>query len=132
MSRSVSYLSNANHVAYINGNYIQNEYDWNNFKENITVRLQEMFKSLEEANRWDDNETHIFLENEHAEVGISEYCGLVSVSIRHKEYDGYGYDQTGLHKHWVDVVADKFLSIGELRKVGTFSNGEGVYERVTA
>lgn len=128
MSRSVNYLDYADHVAYIDASGIEHDYEWDDFTDELESRLTDLFPSLETASEWDNNETRIILENHHAVIGLSEYCGLVSVSIRHKDDD----EQVGLHKHWVDSIESKFLSIGELKKVGTFSNGEAVFERATA
>lgn len=128
MSRSVNYLDNADHVAYIDASGIDTEWEWDDFTDELESKLTDMFPSLEPSGKWDNNETRIILENEHAVVGLSEYCGLVSVSIRHKDDD----DWVGLHEHWVNSIESKFLSIGELKKVGTFSNGEAVFERRVA
>ena len=133
MSRSVDYLTGAEAVAYIDAGELEDELDWDMFKEDIEQQLISMFPSLDTCDRWDGRETHIFLENDHAEIGISEYCGLVSVSVRAKDdNEGYGYDRTGLAQKWVERVKDKFLTIGTLNRVGTFSNGEAVFERKEA
>jgi hypothetical protein len=122
MSRSVDYLTNATAVAYL---YIYDDEQWDDFKSDVAETLQTMFPSLRDCDRWDNNETHIFLENNLAEVGISEYNGIVSVSIRPT---GDYYDNTeALAVHWCETVVDTFKTIGTLIKQGTFSNGEAVY-----
>ena len=128
MGRSVDYLSNAHKVFYtpFEG---ENEWDWDDFFSNISYGLKAKFPSLENCERWDGRETRIFLENNLVEVGISEYCGLVSVSIRAKE----GKEAIG--ENWIDKVAANFEKVirgncGDVyRKVGSFSNGEGVFEK---
>lgn len=125
MARSVDYLTGAQAVAYVSGHNIE---EWELFEEDIKYQLQELFPSLEECESWDGNETKVFLENGHAVVGISEYNGLVSVSLRAKEEGDWYDNQDGLHQAWVERVKDKFLTIGDLHKTGTFSNGEAMFE----
>lgn len=135
MSRSVDYLSGAQHIAYKHLDQLFDreidETDWDFLEEDLTDQLQQKFPSLEVCDRWDDRETKIFLENEFCEVGISEYNGLVSISMRAKdEYDSWygGPDKRGLAAHWVDQAKNKFMALSDLVKVGTFSNGEAVFK----
>ena len=139
MGRSVDYLSRAIHVVYISNatdtdesvdEYIAQE-NWQWFKEALVEQLQEVCPSLDTCKRWEGTETQIILENDHAEVGLSDYCGLVSVSIR--VHEGY-YTKENLARHWINQVWPKIITALDkryttLRKLGTFSNGEGVYER---
>lgn len=125
MSRSVSYLNNATAVAYIDASDIEDNQEWAWFSNDLAGRLKDLFPSLENTSRWDDHETEIVLENRHCEIAFSEYCGLVSVSLRPL----YNDDTDGLANHWCDQVKDKFLTIGDLVKIGTFSNGESIYKR---
>ena len=128
MGRSVNYLSNAHKVFYTTFKG-EEDYEWYDFKDNITWGLKSQFPSLCECNRWEGREAHIFLENNLVEIGISEYCGLVSVSIRAKE----GKEAIG--ENWIDKVAANFEKVirencGDVyRKIGSFSNGEGVFEK---
>lgn len=136
MARSVDYLNGAQAVAYLSAHDIDDPWQWDLFQEDITERLKSLFPSLEDCDSWassyDGGENHFVLENGHAEIAIAEYCGLVSVSLRAKEDTGdYSSDTSGLALRWVEQVKDKFLSIGDLRKVGTFSNGEAVFETAT-
>lgn len=139
MGRSVCYLSRAIHVTYINRQddepdettdyYIAQE-NWQWFKDGLVETIQEVCPSLDEGKRWDGRETLIFLENDHAELGLSEYCGLVSVSIR--VHEGY-YTKENLAQHWINQVWPKILTALDkryhtLNKVATFSNGEGIFE----
>lgn len=129
MARSVSYLTRADAVAYdhleFENDEIFDELTWRDYKEFMIEKLKNKFPSLQDTDSWED-ETQIILENEFCEIGLSEYCGLISISIRAKdEYDNY----PGLAEAWVDKVKSKFLSIGTLIKQGTFSNGESVYRR---
>ena len=108
---------------------------WDDFKGNLICGLEAKYKSLTRPSkeRWDGRETKIILENNLVEVGLSEYCGLASVSLRPNEY--YQDDaKVGLAENWINKVkAGMEKKIGEFATVlyrqGTFSNGEGVYAK---
>lgn len=131
MGRSVSYLGDATYIAYFDVSCDCEDgscYHWEDFTEDITDQLQDKFQSLEECDRWEGNEDHIILENTFVEIGISEYCGLASVSVRvHEDIDE---GRRGLAERFIGAVETKLKDMSQLKKVGTFSNGEGVYERV--
>lgn len=161
MGRSVDYLSRALGVSYFtidptneNGKVIaidenDEEYerdptddDWSwefeCLESNILSVLEDKYPSLSRPSKpyWDGNETKILLVNEHCEIGISEYCGLVSISIRVNENDYNihpGISETWVEKVWPNMVKLMGENTGhtQLRKLGSFSNGEGVYEKVT-
>lgn len=112
--------------------------EWDDFKTNIVEALQAKYPSLEKASGW-DGETSIILENTFCEIGIAEYCGCASLSIRPKESDGYSDDNVislagaWTEKAWTGMLKaiDKEMPwANRLRKLGTFSNGESVFERV--
>jgi len=150
MGRSVDYLSNAEYVIYFKADWInaedeEGEYDeflsqlnWDDFKENLTSSICHKLKSYYEIEEWDGRETKIFLKNELAVIGISEYCGLYSLSIRARDDEFYGYRdgyKENLGKHHCQQVRktlEKCL-IGSgadlLNRIGTFSNGVGVFEK---
>lgn len=138
MGRSVDYLSNAAIVAYCSPEFMEDGqdessgyFDWDEFKEDLISQLQQAFPSLEEVdNRWCGRETSIILENGLVEIGLSEYCGLVSVSIRpNLALDPPPYD---LANRWINRIKPKFLGIVKiyngLTSIGRFSNGEQVFE----
>jgi len=153
MGRSVSVASGAFAVVYQNckdfgyrtedeeGNKIAEpeldeylaELDWEDFMENLRADAKALFPSLENCDKWLDREDHAILENRFAYFGISEYMGLVSIwlVLKNDLHDYYDRrDWTGIATKWADQVKPKFeKNFGDLRKVGTFSNGEGVYER---
>lgn len=138
MGRSVSYLSYATQVAYIEtptlfddeGLELENYdyYDWDDFVEDVFNVLQEKFPTLDEANRWDCRETRIFAENGLAEFGISEYFGLVSISVRPKD------DAPNFAKSWTEKINLTGLIKSKFDKVyskdGSLSNGEAIYSKV--
>ena len=152
MGRSVDYLTNARHVAYIDVDYpsevededgnkrepSDNDYDWHWdwFSETVLESIPIGIKSLENVykeRRYDGDETRIIFK--HCEIGLSEYCGLASISIRTNENDAPV--KIGLAEHWIDKVWPRIIKnlherFGDsmLTKVGRFSNGQGVYERM--
>jgi hypothetical protein len=113
--------------------------DFDELIEDFRSQLRSMFPSVEEADDWIDREDHVLAENKLARFGVSEYCGLVSYWIVPKEYSGpkgqfyYSSDRdiSAISTRWVKSIADKFVAaFGELSKVGSMSNGEGVYRRI--
>lgn len=114
------------------------ETEWSFFEDSLTKLLQETCPSLHILNRknrrWDGRETAIIAENKLCEIGISEYCGLVSVSIRVIQ-DNYSYRYEALAVRWINqmwpIIQSKLNEVygsKVLRKIGAFSNGEGIYE----
>jgi hypothetical protein len=141
MGRSVNYLNRATKVTYIHNEvgytdeetneWIEDEFWFDDLFGNVKYGLKAIFPSLTECERWDNRETKIFLENNLVEIGISEYCGLVSISVRPNERIDANEN---LANNWIENVWDKaenkmaeFSTL--LNRVGTFSNGEGVFEK---
>ena len=158
MSRSVSCLNHARHITYFKYPMIQSirdneetgeeeEYetgegeDWEWFSGDLIGALREERPSLEVVKkRWDGNETSIILENDYCEIGVSEYCGLTSLSIRVNEDplertdtdEEYKIEETK-SEDWIDEnwpIIKAAIGYKQLNRVGTFSNGESVYEPV--
>lgn len=148
MGRSVDYLSGALHKTFLHDvidndesvDYFISQENWNFFEEGLTELLAETCESLNiltgKNKRWDGRETVIIAENGFCEIGLSEYCGLVSVSIRVIR-DDYSWKYEGLATHWINkawpkIEAAMLKKYGSsmLRKVGSFSDGEGIYEQV--
>ena len=144
MARSVSYLNNAIHTLYINYNDLYDEDEivdewiaqdnWIYFKENIIDIITTKYKSLDLPikKKWNNSETEVILENQYCMIGLSEYCGLVSLSIAVND----NYEPLALNwinKVWVKIeeMFQKAYPNSCLRKLGTFSNGEGVFEKIT-
>lgn len=157
MGRSVSYPSDALVVTfassfwsceeaedhtdclYCDGSGICQPEDFDDLIYDFRQHLKELFPSVVEADRWIDREDHVLAENGLASFGMSEYCGLVAYWIVPKEYNGpkgefyYSSDRdiSAISTRWVRQNTDKFVAaFGELSKVGSMSNGEGVYRRI--
>lgn len=131
MGRSVDYLSNALRVAYVDYDS-EDEYGFDDLFDNIECTLRSNFKSLDRVKEWDGRETRIFLENKLVQFGISEYCGLVSISVRVNErYSEYsGLAEKFVDKNWDSVIAILKDYSDVYAKAGTFSNGESVYSKI--
>jgi len=147
MGRSVDYLNRADLVIYFNGAFLSGEDENGEYNEAIAEcnfedfyselkhNIKAKYKSYNDCEKWDSNETKIFLENELAEIAFSEYCGLCSLSVRAKESEYTEYSKEGLGKWHVGQIEKGLVKCLEnagvtvLNKIGTFSNGEGVYQK---
>lgn len=128
MGRGVNYLTEATKVVYRDvSEFDEDGFDWEDLIYSIREDLQHRFKSFEECDRWDGNEVHIIAENSFAEVAVSEYCGLASVSCRVNYY--LDVDKEGLANNWIKNLEKELEKFGNLSKVGTFSNGTSVFEK---
>ena len=134
MGRSVDYLSNATKVWYCNPTPMEFHEDWEDFMDNLIESLTYAFPSLHEPSRdrWDGRETKIILENANVEFGLSEYCGLVSLSVRPREdMDTW---TPALAERWINQVTHKITEVikayNGLKRVGGFSNGESIYQKL--
>lgn len=150
MGRSVDYLNNAERVNYFEwptlsiyddetDRDIQTDEleDAQYVIEDIQEYIRSIFPGFDNCSRWDGRETHIILEGYGLEIGLSEYCGLASLSVRvdqsvldycdtDEEADAeYQKCIAWLNDNWDE--ATKYWN--RLKKIGTFSNGESVYEK---
>lgn len=141
MGRSVSYLSNAVRINYFpwpeydvvdeNDEVLFQQYeDANIVIDDIQNHFIEADSGLSIVDRWDGREDHIILEGNGVEIALSEYCGLASLSVRVEESD-YTDEETA--KEGLDWIEKNWENISkpwaQYKKVGTFSNGESVYEK---
>ena len=116
--------------------YREGHDDWDWGTDDMTYQFKEKFPSLYTCSRYEhSDETSIILENSFIEIGVSEYCGLASISMRilpDIENAYYAEDRRllGLATTFANRVATWMgQNIGDLRSVGRFSNGEHVLER---
>ena len=144
MSRSVSYLNNAEYVLYFPFEYEVEEngesnpdidnMNWEDLVSNLTYEIKARLPSYYIVNKWDNRETKIILQNNLCIIGISEYCGLVSLSVATREYDGYEQYPLALAQHHASQIRGTLekiidnLGLKRLYKQGTFSNGEAVFQ----
>ena len=109
---------------------------WDDFSEDLTLRLQEAFPSLEKESKWLGREDKAYLSNKYVYVGLSEYCGLVAVWVAAKDADyRASASWEAMRDRWVASIEKKFSKTVAkswgvpLNKVGTFSNGEAEYSK---
>lgn len=111
---------------------------WDDFLGNLRATFKAAFRSLEACEEWLDREDRAVLENRHVWIGVSEYCGLVSVWCKPKDGDWRNdYQTSPLALHWAESIEAKAARLLDgfttrLNRLGTFSNGEGVYTRARA
>lgn len=133
MSRTVSVPHNAVAVAY---NELDIEYNdpWSfeDYVEWFREGCFDLWPSLLPASYWIGRELKVLAVNAHAQIGLSEYCGLVALWVVPQDDDQwYGLDRNGLHQHWCQQIAPKFVkTFSTLVHIATFSNGEAVYRRL--
>lgn len=150
MGRSVDYLNNAKVVIYFptpeaydeDGQYNEDigQMNWDDLIYSLEAEIQAKLPSYEiEKGKWDGRETKIILSNRLCNIGISEYCGLVSLSVAPKDID-YGYSDQAYHEHFairhaeqientLQRIVDDVTGDNRLKKMGTFSNGEAIFEK---
>ena len=69
--------------------------------------------------------------NRYARFGISEYCGCIAYWVVLR--DDIGPGQEGLAQRWIDRIAVGFKKrFATLVRLGVFSNGEAIFERIAA
>lgn len=124
MSRTVMTPYNAEIKTYFDATDMDED-QWEMFLEDFVDDLMYRYPSLYQSDTWLNRECKALLENCFCYIGISEYCGLASVWIVPKE------GHPNLEYAWINKIRDAILRYGNLKKVGTFSNGEAVYERIT-
>lgn len=125
MGRSVSVPSNAYITCYQDVSEIDDEFGFEDLLDDIQWSCRDAAPSLRPADRWIGREDHVILENDHVEIGVSEYCGLAAIWVVVKE------DRIGLATHWADVFSIRFRQMfGQLRHIGTASNGEAFFQRL--
>ena len=104
----------------------EGSYFWGMFKEDLIYSIQEIAPSLSEPEKdeWYDREGLVILGNNLCSVVLSEYYGLVSVSIVPTDEE-----MRGIAQHWINQISPKFYALGNLYRLGTISNGVGVFQR---
>ena len=134
MSRSVAVPNNVCVVAYAYFEENEDEGDdaanylWQFAKEEFITELLGKYSSLHEVSDWIEQDCHVLLENKYAQIGISEYCGVVACWAKPKDYLETPVD--GLAVAFCSKVrlASPARNFGTLISlVGRCSNGYCVY-----
>jgi hypothetical protein len=115
------------------GNPVCDYWDFDEFIDDLRNVVLERYPSFYSCSKWPGREDHALLENKHALLGVSEYCGLISVWIAPDNPD-----RPELADAWISSILRNLKAhlIARFRsfacvKMGTFSNGESVYSRIT-
>lgn len=135
MGRSVSNLHGAQHTTFI---HLEEGYE-EEFQDILDeVRYAAIEAGIYKANSWEGNEDHIIAQGDNIDVAISEYCGLVCISIRDNaedeetDEDEFTEQEKERIASKAQAIADKISKMysgSSLRRIGTFSNGESIYEK---
>jgi hypothetical protein len=149
MGRSVSYPSNALIVTFntIQYYYEAEEYDveagvateigeeienpcaWDDLLEDFVNACEECWPSLNLDIKWLDREDQALLSNRLVRIGISEYCGMVAYWVVPNEQNPECFT---LAQRWATQIEEVFVrKFGGYNKVGSMSNGGGVYQKIT-
>ena len=135
MSRTVSTPTDAQCVAYQD----VREHDYDSFQwwlEDTTEYATSLWPSFRDCDKWLDREDHAVLENSLCYFGVSQYCGLAALWLVPKDYPTDGYFSGNeyilpLAENFIRRIAPNFhKAFGQYRKIGTFSNGEAIYEQI--
>lgn len=110
---------------------------WDDFVEGLQWVLESKFKSLSKCCKWLGREDRAILENGHAYIGISEYCGTVCLWCVPKEWDGYRPGHQAIHDHWCSQIEGtvgkallKSYPNSMMESLGHASNGEQFFRPV--
>jgi hypothetical protein len=106
--------------------------DWDyDVLEVIQEQVKEKYPSFKETYRWLGREDMTILENTYCGIGVSEYCGLLSIwLVPYVFEDNDNRHLIGLQKRFITVIEPWFKkTFGDLTKLGTASNGEAFFER---
>lgn len=107
---------------------------WDWLVDDIRETLRGKFPSFQNADHWPEHESHCIAENSHCQIVISEYCGLVSLGVVPTgTWEAYYKPPSAFSAAWAAKNVVPFLrkTWGELRKIGTASNGESFFERAS-
>ena len=136
MGRSVNYLNNSETVIYFTADWINEDEDFytenfNDFRSNLEEVIMSKLKSYTREDKFEGNEVAIILDNELCNIGLSEYCGLYSLSVAPKDTDYPENNFAERHAEVIETTLRKCLhGLGAklLQRLGTFSTGCGVFQ----
>ena len=123
MGRSVNYLTNADAVYFhqLDEEEIQ---DFDFLLEDIREHVMYKYPEFEAVDEWEDRDVNVILQSPLVEIAVAEYRGVISLSVRTLEEA----DQTKAST-WIEHFFKRAIAPwAKAQKIGTFSNGESVYE----
>jgi hypothetical protein len=135
MGRSVSMATDSLLVAF--QEYEEDSWiDFREYAEHIADTAIERWPSFTACDVWLDREDHAVAENRLGYIGVSEYCGLVSIWFAPKPNSWEWSDtrnRADLAKGFARKIEPAFDELfGDLRRIGGFSDGTSIYERIGA
>lgn len=117
-------LSEDDWYEYIAGDNWTNSLEW--FVSSVMSRWPSFVSDEREAYR----EVHVVLSNELVEISVSEYCGLTALCIAPLS-TAIDAGRVGLAAQFAQQMEERFTEMfGDVRLIGTASNGESFYERM--
>ena len=125
MGRSVNYLSNADAVYFhqLDEEEIQ---DFDFLLMDIREHVMYKYPEFEAVDEWEGRDVHVILQSPLVEIAVAEYCGVISLSVRTLEDADQDKAATWIEHFFKRAIAPW----AKARKIGTFSNGESVYEEI--
>jgi len=138
MGRSVSSPRNCTAISYQDISSIEDEWDFNEYKDNLREHIKKLFPSMDEvSNKWLGNEDRVLMENQFAYIGISTYHDLAAIWLKskHEDLEGSYYTDeakiANLCDNWCNRIVPTFdKTFSEYRKIGNLSDGTSMFEKV--
>ncbi|MFT3671280.1 hypothetical protein [Aestuariivirga sp.] len=132
VSKPIGCIATAYRTFESEGDEWEDRENFRDLKEWIAETCKSKWPSLRDCDEWIGREDHAILENDHAYVGLSEYCGMACIWLTAKGMHNGNDRTTALQFNWCRTIAPKFEeTFGEYRKVTTMSNGAAIYEAKT-
>lgn len=139
MGRSVAVPAHATETVYLDmRDDLNDEWDWDDFIDDLRAVVRERYPTFEDAKTWVGRECLAILENQHAYIVVSEYCGCVSVSLLPRagelEMDGWAYNLSSawcrqIESRWREYLESRY-SQSAMQRMCTMANGVSVYQKV--
>lgn len=105
--------------------------DWDDIVEHFRASVLRHYPSTWAADKWIGRENRVVAMNAHACFGLSEYCGCIAYWVVLRKDIPMG--EEGLAQGWFNQIETKFEQrFATLTRLGTFSNGEAIYQRIGA
>lgn len=156
MGRSVSTPSSCTAVAYQDISWMGHDFDdqtkkydfstydfakaqidWEFYLDWLIEIVEANWPSFEACDQWIGREDHAILRNGFSYIGVSVYDGLLAIWLKPRTDELHGSEYLedirmgNFSETWCKRIATNFLSnFGELRKIGSFSNGMAVFEKI--
>ena len=129
MGRTVLTVRNAPMTTYVDVTQLQDEWEWQDFCEDLNNAVMEVAPKCTPVEKWFHNEIRAFLGNGLGCFTISEYCGVAAIQFVAE--DG----KETLAEQWVSQIEPKLSTLLDTfgfklyTKGGTASSGEAFYNR---